>query len=205
MPQQKQNPIEGEKIKVLNLYAGIGGNRKLWGRIRDMIVTFLRRWWVTNRLQLLTKKTGIIWILEEDFVSWVLGSSLNEQARPQWWYQEAPEPSWVNSLVLSRLLYEKKSQQKKESEIRNIISECQQVGFIKENSDEQHIKVDTRGAEIYSWTYLVWGHDYARKIWTAVIAGLVVLFIINQISDIEPQKVQVEVIQIKSLEENSME
>jgi len=31
--------MEGNKIKILNLYAGIGGNRKLWDELGDFEIT----------------------------------------------------------------------------------------------------------------------------------------------------------------------
>ncbi|HEC64765.1 MAG TPA: hypothetical protein ENI23_05705 [bacterium] len=172
-------------------------NREKGGRILRMIKSFLRRWIITNILYHFCRVTEREWIQERDFIDWVLGYGINENA-PLWWYQNLPKKVGKIKNWLLDWLLNTKLRTKRTSEIHNIISECGDVGYIKEhqNGTDVEIMVDTRGLEIYSVSYLILGHDYARKIWTGVIVGLVIWFTIDRIESITPPTIQIEYVQI---------
>ena len=107
---------------------------------------------------------------------------------------------WVTSILLDKKIVDLQTR-----ELNKILDECMDCGWVN-CRDSNHIFVTTTGLEVYSISYLVFGHEYARKIWTAIMASLVVWYIGWKVENIvpkqplqiEPVKVQVEYIQPKA-------
>jgi len=158
--------------------------------------TFLRRWWITNRLYCFTRKTGAVWVDDRHFIDWLLGRKIVDP--PNYWHSEPPRYNWIHKQGLSRLL-DFKTEDTQLTELRNLIDECldKEVGYIKEERVSygkrigRQLMVGIRGLEIYPVSYLIFGHYYARTIWTGIIVGLVVWFIVDRVQNITPPSVQV--------------
>ena len=59
------------------------------------------------------------------------------------------------------------------------------------------LRLSARGREVYGWSYIIFGNDYAKTIWTAIIAGLVIWYASWRLEAIfpdAPQKIQIEYI-----------
>ncbi len=161
-----------------------------------MIHTFLRRWWVTNRLYHLTRHYFGNNMPKEDFTAWMVGLDIRHHVTS--WYtgttQRNKLTGWITSLLLNA---RKKIPDIQIRDVEKILDECQDRGWIN-CRDSNHVFVTTVGLEIYSLSYLVFGHEYARKIWTAILAGLVVWYIGWRVERIVPnQPLQLEPLQIR--------
>lgn len=62
--------------------------------------------------------------------------------------------------------------------MKKVINECTKIGWIDAAQTSNKIRVSPYGLEMHSVSYLIFGHDYARKVWTGVIVAVVGWFII---------------------------
>ncbi len=155
-----------------------------------MIITFFRRWWVTNRLYHFCKKRFRACAPEDDFADWMVGLDISSRMA-QWYLDALPSSSYIHSHIRDILLTSKIIDLQR-TELKRIITECRHIGWISNPAHE--IEVSPSGLEKYSVSYLIFGHDYARKIWTAVIAGLVIWYLTDRVKDIVPPTIEVKYI-----------
>ncbi len=164
-----------------------------------MLRTFLRRWWITNRLYHLTRHHFGNNMPKEDFTAWMVGLDISHHVAS--WYTGRTRRDKITELITPRLLdLDSKKKRIPDIQIRElnkILEECSECGWIN-CRDGNHIFVTTTGLEIYSVSYLLFGHEYARKIWTAILAGLVIWYVGWKVERVLPeQPLQVEPIKIQ--------
>lgn len=168
-------------------------------RIEPMWKTFLQRWWVINRLdQFCTEKGGIVWGNEEDFIRYLRDLITDKSQDPNPTYPIRFPYSWIGNIKDDLLL---------DVKIRNLIHVCsdKEIGYRliisehinKNDSGSGHaLRLSSLGQERYSWTYIVFGTEAGKKIWTGILNGLVVGLLVWYATE-RFQKVVPPVIQIQ--------
>lgn len=156
-----------------------------------MFKSFFRRWLILNTLYHLCSKTNLIWVNEDDFIDYSIGNSLKSSNSPAWLYKDVSIIGNFRKWLIFKFLNSKDNLVYQKSELRNVISECDEKYYIKYTNNETEIMLSTLGMDIYSVSYLIFGHDYAKKIWTGILVGLVVWWTSYRIENIEPQIIYV--------------
>lgn len=180
-------------------------NRSWWGTIWRMFKTFLQRWWIINRLhRFCVENKGIVWANEQRFIKY-LKEIVTDKSKPNNIVNSIRFPYfWIGEIKDDLLLYQK---------LMNLIDECSDttegVGLIfkKPNNKnhplgEQDLRLTSLGRERYSVSYIIFGTDYAKTIWTGLIVGLVVWYTTYRIESILPKNpatIQVEYVQPPTL------
>lgn len=162
-----------------------------------MIKTFLRRWWILNRLFHFSKHFFGMVAPVDHFLEWMVGLDISIRVPP--WYRGKTQIGRFHRWLTWKL-YNSSAARKHEvlpgpqmTELKNLISECVQQKLINMPSGN-NIELSPVGLEQYSVTYLIFGHDYAKKIWTGIIVGLVVWYATDRIQDTIPQTLKIEYI-----------
>lgn len=155
--------------------------------------TFWQRWWITNRLHAYTFIAGtnigpVVWIEKEKFIDYcrslmtdktkMVGGSMYVIRQPYKWLSELPHDLMIDSFL------------------RNLIDECtdpkDDVNYIvsenrttNRNSLEttDSLRLSAKGREVYAWSYIFFGHPYAKTIWTGVVVAVVGWFLISLLED----------------------
>lgn len=159
------------------------------------MLTFLQRWKVVNALYHLARKRDmVVWVPEHDLCAWISGTDLATHVGPDTNLDRLTFRFWY-------FFFRVKDHEQLYQKIRNIIYDCENIEpkWIKrtkgDNGISDHISLSPRGNEVYAFSYLWLTSGPAQKVWTAILAGLVVAFAtwrIEQIIPTEPQKVQIE-------------
>lgn len=168
---------------------------KSGGNIIKMIKTSLRCWWLLNRLFHFSKyHFGMVAPIDQ-FLNWMVGLDITN-SNPSW-YKGSTKCGKFHRWFTWKLYNSEAAKIAKIlpdtqiRELRGLISECIDKKLVNRISGNSSIQLTYLGLEQYSISYLIFGHDYARKIWTGVIVAVVGWFIISQIKGIEPQVIQV--------------
>lgn len=164
---------------------------------------FMQRWWVANRLHKFSIIKGadlgpVVWVDENEFIRYCrnLVTTQHTDAGPM--LPLKPLYKYITELPHDLTL---------DSVLRNLIDECSDPAdginyLVREratrNQTDYHLRLSARGRDVYPLSYLFFRTEYSRKIWTAVIAGLVIWYASWRIEHAfpdTPQKIQVEVTQ----------
>ena len=147
--------------------------------------TYLRRWWLINRLyHLIRKRDGKVWLKESDLCAWIGGTNLEtELAFDNAGNFSINKASWFYRQFL-RWLYDSKNYDDLYQQIRNVVHECEDKEWIKKHIDggTTFINLDTTGRERYPVTSLiglVFGNSYIKTI----ILGIIMIFLTNYITN----------------------
>lgn len=132
-----------------------------------MILTFLKRWWLVNRLYHYQKINSQLWVLEDRFL---------QQAFDSW-----------NDGTLEGRAKEKK--QKQELQKRQIIEWCTrpEINWIEKRNDNgvSRITLSATGQDAYSFSFVIGkkilGNHYIKTILTAIFILLITNFIVNNV------------------------
>lgn len=141
---------------------------------------FMQRWWIANRLHRYTFVAGAgigptVWVSKEKFIGYCKSIMVDtsdpdrtlKPLRPIYkYFSELPHDLTLDA-VLKNLIDELSDPV---DGINYLISENRITG--KENR-EDNLRLSARGREIYAVSYLIFGTDYARKIWTGIIVVVV--------------------------------
>jgi hypothetical protein len=162
-----------------------------------MIKTFLRRWYLLNNLyHYKRRRNNEDWAEKAEFLRWITGQKLDTP--PHWYIYIKPRTFFVHFYVLDYLLNIKKSEvkeantSKRVKELEKVVEECSGQGtrwIDKEGSNK--ITLSPKGMEIYSVSYLIFGNDYARKIWIGIVVALVVWFVTDRVKSVVFPKIEI--------------
>lgn len=150
--------------------------------------TFLQRWWITNRFHKFTRlNKDIVWVKKQDFISYIKNivvstkkSSDNTTQLVKWpyrWIGEVKDDLIIDQKIAN--LMDELSDPK--NDINYFVSTDLTGGQLYSGSNDT-LRLSSRGREIYGISYLLFGHEYARKIWTFIIASLIVFQLQNIIN-----------------------
>lgn len=150
-----------------------------------MIKTFLRRWYVINRLYSIRKKYKKAYRKPDkiELIFWVLGTDL--RSLPTLTDKDsAPRKRKISPFIF--WLFEEDAFDDAYKSVEETIEDCQSENtnlIVKPMANygyNYQMKLTAKGREQYGLTYLIFGHEYARKLWMAVMFFIVALLIINQ-------------------------
>ena len=144
--------------------------------------TYLRRWWILNRLYyfLKSKGGGVRWAKKRHFKLYVSG--LKDQDKL--WDEkgnmiEMPKP-FIYRFPLS-YISDTKNYDDLSIEIDNLIQECEDKKWIKtyieKTTGEVFLNLDTMGRERYSVLSLLLGNEYSKPVFIAIIILLTSYFV----------------------------
>lgn len=163
---------------------------------------YLHRWKVANALHHLGRKHGmVVWVPEYQLCAWVSGIDMKthigietswEKLRYKFWY-------WYFKVENHDQLFQK---------IHNVLYDMEHIepAWIRRTKGDDGISdqvaLSPRGNEIYAFSHLWLTSEPALKVWTAVLAGLLIWFATERVGNItshdpiriEPIEVEVEVV-----------
>lgn len=144
--------------------------------------TYLRRWWIINRLyHFIAERGGERWFKESDFCAWIGGTDLKtELAFDASGNFRTNNVSWLYRKILS-LLYNARNYNTLFSEIRNDLQQCADKQWIKRENQNGvvYVNLDTIGMEKYAVSSLVGivlGNEYVKKFLFWAIPFIVLWF-----------------------------
>ncbi len=174
--------------------------------------TYLRRWWLVNRLYHFTRVIGNKFVDKNLFVRWMVGEEIS--TIPDVWYSPPPTYNLIHKLGTKFLMGKKK----RALEIDRLIEECanDQVAWVSKPQDfvfkdpltsqevtipSNNIAVSVAGLEVYAVSNLVglfFGNGWVRTIGTGITIALIVWYVTDRVKEVvptQPTKIQVEYIQ----------
>jgi len=167
------------------------------------MLTFLQRWKVLNALYHLTKhRDGQVWVAEHDLCEWIAGTDIRTHRGKTTFFENS-------RYRFSYFLFRVRDHAELYQKIRNVIYDCEHVDPVLirrtkgDNGISDHLCLSPRGNEVYAISYFWLTSVPAQKVWTAILAGLVIWFTtwrVEQIIPTQPQKVQIELSQPTTLD-----
>lgn len=153
---------------------------------------YLHRWKVANALYHLGRRYEmVVWVPEYQLCAWISGVDMKTHTGPDTFLERLRYAFWYR-------YFKVKNHDQLFQKIHNILYDMEHIqpAWVKRTKGDDgisdYVALAPRGNEVYAFSHLWLTCDPAQKIWTAALAGMVIFFATERISDI-PQQQSVEV------------
>lgn len=166
----------------------------IFGRIERMFKTFFRRWYLLNNLYHYYRRRHNLlgWAEESEFLNWVAGQPL--EIPKHWVRYTPPKTGRVHLFILDFLLGIKKTSipearvMDRMKKLKLVMDEIAENGedWLKRMSEvyREPIRLTPLGFKVYSVSYIIFGHDYAKRVWTGLIITGIGVYLTGRISEV---------------------